>query len=257
VNRLSPQLRQAAVTLTELLVVLVIISTLSTIALPVYVNQAERARMSVAQLEVKELANAQETCGIMHGLYVPLYILDNLPGNRGLGQDSTADTIGDASGINLFDFSVPANRLVADGNLPISSSTNSKVFNLVSNWEGPFINFQRFYDSNTDPFDLNQNDFPLDPWGNPYRFYSPVGIVGTTAIRETYSASDFNSITSADDNFDTWAVVSYGPNGESDTVLGIGSTGIRDDVYFRFGSARAETTFTSNNNPNPTPVPIP
>ena len=70
------------------------------------------------------------------------------------------------------------------------------VYNMVTKWAGPFLNPQRvafgdelqlniFSDSEED--DAIIQDFPLDPWGNPYRFYSPVGIIGTDATEEAVS----------------------------------------------------------------------
>src|SRR5262245_24954443 len=95
----KPRTSQRGVTLTELLVVLVIISILSTIAVPVYINHAERGRIATAQSEVKTIAEAEDACGSFHSFYVPLQVLDDISGQAGNGGlSSNADAIGDYGG---------------------------------------------------------------------------------------------------------------------------------------------------------------
>src|SRR5678816_3845545 len=68
----------AGVTLTELLVVLLIIAILATIAVPVYLNRVEEARVRTAQAEVSEIAKGEDMVAATHGFYVPLQMLDDV-----------------------------------------------------------------------------------------------------------------------------------------------------------------------------------
>src|SRR5690606_7271339 len=84
-----------------------------------------------------------------------------------------------------------ADQLSLDQGRVGSGNSNPLVRKLIENWSGPFITWHRFwfdpdnaaYDSPSDP-DYRQDedslfrDFPLDPWGNPYRFWSPIRVVG-------------------------------------------------------------------------------
>jgi prepilin-type N-terminal cleavage/methylation domain-containing protein len=238
--------RRAGVTLTELLVVLVIVSILSTIALPVYINHAERARRETARFEVEEIAKSMDQCALIHGLYVPIQVLDDLPGQAGQnGMGSDADSVQDyaSTGFYAVDYDQDISVLgtASDTQPPLSSSsTDARARNMVTKWQGPYLNPQRVYDNDDIEFNQNKEDFPLDPWGNPYRFYSPVGIVGSEKSEEPYSQSDFDgAISSLDDRFDRWAIVSWGPDGEADAS----SATDPDDVYYTFGIVRAETDF--------------
>jgi prepilin-type N-terminal cleavage/methylation domain-containing protein len=236
------------VTLTELLVVLVIISILSTVAAPVYINQAERARTATAQQEVRELGSAMEACGLEHGRFVPLQTLDDLPGSSSDQNDTSADAILDSSGLDAIDFNVPVQNMATAANSPISTvSPDPRTKQMVDNWKGPFINFQRFFDGTPNTIDRNKSDFPLDPWGGPYHLYSPVGHVGSPASNVGFTVSSFDGdVTNDDDRFDRWAVVSYGPDGQSDTQTG---ALVNDDIVYVFAFATAETNFSGATTP--------
>lgn len=245
---------KAGFTLTELLVVLVIISILATIAMPVYVGQAEKARVASARMEVKLIADAQDYVGALYGFYVPLQLLDDLPGQRGVnGVGADADAIrSEVSSIALVDL----NRNLLDlgtgqPNLGMAA-TNARVSDLLYNWDGPFLSPQRVYYEGTGAIE-NANpgeaarDYPLDPWGNPYRFYSPVGIVGSGALSSTYNSSNFSDgqiQRGTDDRFDRYAIVSFGPDGESDANSG--DLNDPDDIIYLFGKVNvpSETAFT-------------
>ena len=147
--KLTPQIRHAAVTLTELLVVLVIISILSTVALPVYINQSERARIATAQQEVYEIGQAMEACGLVTGRFVPLQTLDDLPGSVSNLNNANADAVQSSTGLFTIDFTVPVSQLQTRGNSSFSgTSSDPRALDMWNNWEGPFINYQRFFDDN-------------------------------------------------------------------------------------------------------------
>src|SRR5439155_4159768 len=135
------------------------------------------------------IAMAEDACGAIHGFYVPLQVLDDVPGLRGnQGVSSNADAIGSENGISVIDFERPINTLLLNGSVPITATGNVRVRSLVQGWAGPFLNPQRVYNNKANRYDFNQDDMPLDPWGNPYRFYSPVGLIGSTRNNGSYTA---------------------------------------------------------------------
>lgn len=239
---------RAGVTLTELLVVLVIVSILSAIAVPVYMNKAENARKTAALSECRQLAEAEDACVVHHGFYVPLQLLDDLP--KGASQRTTIDTIDKETSVKLIDPNKSIFTL--DQNQPSVNNvtSNPRIADTVNNWQGPFLNVQRVFTGATTANNPSlptgseiMLDYPLDPWGNPYRFYSPLGVIGSTAYSGR-SASDWSNtsfsdgqVTRTDPNrFDRYAVVSYGPDGLPDTASGNTNN---DDIYYIFGTAKA------------------
>lgn len=283
----SYALRQTGVTLTELLVVLVIISILSTIAVPVYINKAENARRATAEAECKAIADAEETCAAHHGFYVPLQVLNDMP--AGTGVDDNANAI-DKEGTTVFvvDPSKPATKLDQGPtagsaqpnliNVPTGSSVevvaagglfDQRVINMIRTWQGPFLNTQRIAFANAGET-YRRYDFPMDPWGQPYRFYAPYpfGLIGTDASNSDYRTNFTNfsdglvtTVEGTERRFDRFAVVSWGSNGvpnkTSDIVAGYSQA---DDIIYLFGRTLAvETNYnggiTNNTTPTPTATP--
>jgi len=256
------QNKKRAVTLTELLVVVVIISLLATIAVPVYVNKAEQARIATAIQETRELANAEEQCALVHGVYIPLQMLDDNPVDTSRFTTNRTDDVGNtnaAGPIYLVHATLPI--VQQQGNQPMLSewsNTSSRNYIIVrkiyENWAGPFININRA--AFTDEIRISGNpgnqlvsfDFPLDPWGNPYRLYSPLGVVGTGALNEdftnAYTSFSDGQITYNDPNrFDRFAVVSYGPDRHTKGQANATWNAERDDIYHLFGGVYTESSF--------------
>jgi prepilin-type N-terminal cleavage/methylation domain-containing protein len=243
-----------AVTLTELLVVLAIIGLLSTIAIPVYVNRVEQAKYRVAQQEVAEIAQAQEICGASHGFYVPLQMLDDLPDDVNVSSTARDDDLQQENDLYIIDLAVPIDEQLTAQKRLSDRTTDPKVANLYDYWLGPFLNPQRVYigDAVTnDPQQIQTTiihlDYPLDPWGTPYRFYSSLGIIGTNASADTnvtpgslgnLSFGD-GALTTSDDRFDRFAIVSYGPDRVSDST----TTTSPDDLIYHFGMLFTESTY--------------
>lgn len=239
-----------AVTLTELLVVLVIISLLATIAIPVYVNRAQQARITTAQREVREIAEALKACALVHEFYVPLQVLDDLHPNVNLTSVIEDDLENESdSTIHLIDATQDPELQIGAGQLTLQNrSTNPRVASLFNFWAGPFLNTQRYHlkqvlnPSNSDVRD----DLPLDPWGQPYRLWSPLGVVGDNAQDPSISGftdTSFNgALTRNLPHYDRYAVVSYGPDGVTGSLS---SSNRNDDIRYLFGALLTESSFAA------------
>ena len=239
------------VTLTELLVVLAIIGLLATIAVPVYVNKMEQAKKRIAQHEVLELANAEEVCGIMHGFYVPLAMLDDIPYrsvNRPTRVDDMQNTLAHLDPY-LINTGVPIleQRTRTEGQTKLSENTKP-VENLFYGWQGPFVNFKRYYmgpniyvePPNPDEGNVAR-DYPMDPWGNPYFIVSEDGLV---------DPDGFLTNNQLDHSFDRLTILSLGADGS--TVISASglinppiNPSIEDDIWVHFGASglRPETYY--------------
>ncbi len=244
---------KAGVTLTELMVVLLIVSLLATLAVPVVINRSAQARVSVARSECEALAHGEDMCGMIHGYYVPLQVLDDIPTVLTARDPIRTDDLLNEDGLSLQLINVninPSQQVGVQDILDTASSSNT-VRQMESDWAGPFVQPQRVFKSGLPPTSqYEQRDYPLDPWGNPYRMYSPIGIVGdtsgTSGIPSTYTQIDTSSfsngqLTTTDDRFDRFAIVSFGPNGFSDGP----NPGVNaDDIVYFFGTlVRRNDTF--------------
>lgn len=256
---------QRAVTLIELLVVLVIISLLATIAVPVYTVKVEQAKKAIAIHECREIAMAEEACATLHGFYVPLQMLDDLPSTGTVISTSSADDIINEAQkaqpyLIAIDEDINNQFATTQVNYRLTATfavgtSDPRVINLYNKWGGPFINYQRIAYADKVKQSQNQDTakntyatfgYPLDPWGNPYQLYSPLGIVGTEALLTGNGAGNYNpdtnptnsvfdgKLTATDHRTDRFAIVSFGPDGLSETYNNI-ATRVKDDVVYQFG----------------------
>lgn len=246
--------KERGLTLTELLVVMVIIGLLSTVAVPVYIGRMEDARLRVARAETRELGQAEEQCGLLHGYYVPLQLLDDQPAPLGGVQDRMDQIDLEQQTIFLINTTVPPRIQI--NNQDTLGTDKPRVRDLIDSWSGPFLSPQRVYvPPGNDPKDPNyqltdpdaRHDFPLDPWGEPYRFYSPIGAIGlnTTDQSINYSQTHFDGRLTREDNrnFERYAIVSYG----RDNIPETDATNNDDDIVYLFGSGGLESNFGLRN----------
>jgi hypothetical protein len=265
--------RKRAVTIVELLVVLLIIALLGTIAVPVYISRIQTARIRSAQAEVRELAQTEDICAAIHGFYVPLQVLDDVATIGGITDSERSDDIQqEPAGVFVYKISVPLAQQI--GNQPLlewgvlgSTEFDMDIYKMRTQWQGPFVNFHHFFMgeaggmlktsiADSEPEEIRR-DFPLDPWGQPYRIYSPVGITvndpAATLITPNTpenwnNDSTFNlemiqwPIDGAQDPYDRFAIVSFGPDQTPYTLGGATPEQVDDIVYF-FGFVGSETLF--------------
>ncbi|NQU44141.1 prepilin-type N-terminal cleavage/methylation domain-containing protein [bacterium] len=262
----SQSMVRRAVTLTELLVVVVIISLLATIAVPVYVNKAEQAKISVAREETKTLAHAEEAVASIHQVYVPLQMLDNLPYDpdtssplnpRSDDMENEFQDLGMIYANRPLLAQVANQALLQDRNSP-NSDHYVEMRDLFENWAGPFLNprrvaFERELQQNIIQSETPavQYDFPLDPWGVPYRFYSPLGVIGTDGLTRDVPVGDNagtwgnfsdGQLTTQDDRFAKYAIVSYGPDGLTEFHNTDADT---DDIIYEFGAVFTVSSYNA------------
>lgn len=123
-------------TLTELLVVIFIISVLAALLLPGVHKVTGRANVSKARHELTALAQTELMVESDTGYFVPLEFLDN----NGTGGASSTDDVNNTVIPNID----------AEGNsISISSG----------DWKGPYTSFR----------EIGPNRRPADPWGNQYQ----------------------------------------------------------------------------------------
>lgn len=147
------------VTILELLVVLVIISILSTIAVGIYSNQIMRARYAKARAEIRVLETA-----------IAQYEVD------------TGDIPPSGSGNNIAPNNIdPSDPYVGCGYLTLAlrSSLNGQPNSPISaRWQGPYVywDYNRLGDVSGQPITGAGNTAPLpgisflDPFGMPYQY---------------------------------------------------------------------------------------
>lgn len=215
------------------------IGLLALIALPVYVGRNEAAQLETAEAEVQALARAQLELARVYGIYLPLQILDDLRVDPSTRTDRTDDLAGEPDDLRVIDVSEPSESQM--GKQITLASNHPKVAAMILGWQGPLYQSKRVHlgkaTYTAEPIEMTpelvRRDYPLDPWGNPYRFYSPIGLIGSGADQTDpagFDSDEFSNgaLTRNDDRFDSFAIVSFGKDGMSDSV----SRNSDDVIYF-------------------------
>lgn len=165
--------------------------------------QGKEKSAAVALSEMQTLAGAEELCAATIGYYVSLEALNDLALTS--SQQTPYDAIGETGTTEVV---LPTRGLFRDPPVDLLAAYNA--------WDGPYVNFQQGRtQTSAGPYDLGS---PLDPWGTPYFFYSPAGLL----------RGDSGSVTLEyyGDDFDRYTLVSHGPDGEQ---------GGGDDLFYPFG----------------------
>jgi len=240
--------RKIGLTLTELLVVVAIIGIISLALIPALTQRTENARVATARQEVKELAMAEDSCAITTGYYLPLQLLDDIKRSTRVEDDSLNNEIDSIFLIdpfytyidNLGNYSIPTQEL-----LPTS---NYNQYRIYTQWSGPYTSFVKTL-LNYVPQAMERRDFPLDPWNTPYRFFSPIGIIGDGADTEETDLTVISNNAAFSNGRITldipdyargrWLIVSLGRNRQFDDPDNLSS----DDIVHAFGLVIHETNY--------------
>jgi len=241
--------RKIGLTLTELLVVVAIIGIISLALIPALTQRTENARVATARQEVKELAMAEDSCAITTGYYLPLQLLDDIKRSTRTDDDSLNNEPGSILLIDPF-YTYIDNQgiyhIPAQESLP---NSNYDQYRIYTQWSGPYTSFVKtllnFVDSPTD----SSFDFPLDPWNIPYRFFSPIGIIGDGADTEETDLTVISNNAAFSNGRITldipdyargrWLIVSLGRNRKFDDP----DNSSNDDIVHAFGLVIHETNY--------------
>jgi len=192
------------VTLIELIVVLVIVSLLSTVAVGIYTKEVTRAKIARARAEIRTLEVAANRYQIDVGRFPP----------------SSSGTQLSPSALDQADPFAGCGYLQAALRGSLNGNANAP---LSVRWSGPYMD----WDDNKlgtlagGPIGsgtaIPEIQF-LDPWGNPYYYVSSddyAGLGGTELpVGHPYAATETYY------NASTFQLMSFGPDGLTDTSAG-------------------------------------
>lgn len=244
--------RKIGLTLTELLVVVAIIIIITLALIPAVTQRTERARVATARREVKELAMAEDSCAIATGYYIPLQLLDNIKRSTDIDDDALNNEVDTIFLIDPFfeyidndgNRHLPGYRPGTDQlELPTS---NFNQYRIYRQWDGPYSSFVKDLLTFV-PSAPTRRDFPLDPWNIPYRFFSPIGIIGSGAATNEKDLTVISSNTAFSDGRITqnlpnysrgkWLIMSPGRNQE------FSNNPDNDDIIHYFGVVIQESNY--------------
>lgn len=189
------------VTLMELVVVLVIVSLLSTIAVGIYTKEVVRAKVSRARAEIRTMEVAIQRYHTDTGQYPP----------SGSGTQLAPNSLDQSTpyaGSGYLQVALRAS-LSGNSNQPLSLR-----------WNGPYLDWDenKLGTLNGDPITATTpkpSISYLDPWGNPYYYinsndYSSLGGTHLPTSNPYFSTETYF-------NASTFQIVSFGPNGTTNT----------------------------------------
>jgi len=169
----------------------ILITALAALAASSAFGQASKS--AIAQTEMATLADALALVYLDTNYYTTLENLNDLPNFPTVVDYDYIDDNGGALAIRPFAGTFGSNPRVEFMDLPATFA-----------WQGPYVAYQA---GTTDgPSSDYDEGTPLDPWGEPYWFYTPMGLV--EPITETVSLRFYG------DDFADYRVVSHGPDGE-------------------------------------------
>lgn len=154
---------------------------------------AQPGTYEAAQTELLTLANAMEL------VFIDTNYLTTLENLNDLGSPTFSipyDYISDEDGALVID--------AFDGRFRDPPRLDLLTRPLGLNWQGPYVNIQ-LERTETDPPFAYEEGTPLDPWGRPYLFYSPLGLIDPVA--QTITLEHHQDI------FPTFTIASLGQDG--------------------------------------------
>lgn len=272
-----PYARRRGFTIVEIVMALIIISILTLVMVPVLTNRASEARLRACGQELEHLADAEERAAIDTGYLYRVYVLNDVGGK---GDDlASAPKVLPTSGNQMNKVDALRDNLITDniyekpsnifieisgaktkttsaGQQFLDDTMQTSLFNRLCkledftseekfNWNGPYINWKH---------DVNQNDWPDDPWGKDYLLFTWEGVIyppdrsKTSQTDVSYKFQKTMEIeingsaqqVKADEIFDRPTFVSLGPNGLPGNGLNVTSDpesefGKGDDITRSFG----------------------
>lgn len=228
----------------EILIAVIILGILAGLVVPTVQNRVKEARIRTATNDVKTIVDALTRVAIDSNYFVPLHILDDVHLDTSVSGISTWDH-NNADAINLEE----TNPNVASGKEKeifidieegdfVDSADNRRLFDQMIGELGsgspsyedrkraldrfrfvpPYVSWNR---------DGDDDDMQDDPWGNPYFFFTPKGMVHDYdsrdpllrkiqhEITEDFDYTTFSGSSGAqcDEIFDRYVVLSMGPDG--------------------------------------------
>lgn len=176
-------------------------------------EQKSGAKDVVALADEDAMVTALDMCYLDINYYVSLENLNDLLNGSPVKYYDNIDELGGTPVIDL------ATGMFKPTLVNLTTGMNS--------WKGPYITYQ--------PNNITENGLgydkgtPIDPWGRPYYFYSPVGLISPSTRTITLDMYG--------DTFDRYAIVS------------LGSDGIKsgDDIITLFGGAPVRNVISSTN----------
>jgi prepilin-type N-terminal cleavage/methylation domain-containing protein len=249
-NRARARADRRGFSIVELVVALVIITILVSILVPVVISRSRQARIGAARSDLQSLADALERAAVDTGYYFRLYVLDDRAGGDGIpnedpldtfdGTDDIAISIAHSSPTRIFiepstgNFTGAGVGSTAPTDLFIRFTSNETAFN----WLGPYINWRQ---------DSNFNDWPDDPWGSDYIFFTRSGgLFPATGLPDLEAPPTAGTV--PDDQFvidgpggilarifDRPTVLSLGPNRLPGDGTAAARYGTGDDIFVSFG----------------------
>lgn len=188
IRKLAP--RPYGYSIMEIVVTAAIIGILVLILAPVVADRSRQAKIRACEQDLENLAAAQERAYIDTGYMYRVCVLDDVKGGDGAPNNlPLADRV---DGIRDEQFNTdltPEGKMIfilmglTDPNVDqdfhqsvIAANAifdNKIVFNGETsfNWQGPYCTWHR---------DLNRNDWPDDPWGSDYLFFTKQGVLVPT-----------------------------------------------------------------------------